>query len=89
MFPKELFNNLPATLTVPRCPSETIDIIFLDNRKAVSGNYHFYYNLESNAFILIGTNQGTHPEWIPVAVWDYRRNPVLGNKKGTRSYTSG
>lgn len=30
MFAKELFENIPETLTIPQCPPETIDIVFLD-----------------------------------------------------------
>lgn len=32
MFAKELFENIPETLTIPQCPPETIDILFLDEQ---------------------------------------------------------
>lgn len=36
MFPTDLFENVPETLTIPQCPAETIGIVFLNEVKEVS-----------------------------------------------------
>lgn len=52
MFAKELFENVPETLTIPQCPPETIAIVFLDEEvKEVSWQpiivwafFNFFYS---------------------------------------------